>query len=671
MRDWKDLIIYDFDEIIDYNKERYNETNTFIEPITITGVVTNESAIPGNDGSINISVSGGTGPYTYLWSNNATTQDISNLVSGSYNVKVTDSKGCKQVNYFTVYDSQDIIIQTHTVTGESGCGEDDGSIYIKVTGGTTPYVYDWILTNDFGEILEISGATNNTGILEFNNLAAGTHAKIEISSLNLFNSITIYDDYIDYYDSNIIITISIFYLACGQNSRDVTVFAQGGATPYTYKWFDGTTGATINLEATQCWVLVTDANGCRKKVPIYVNEPLPVSVDIVNLGLNDNCYGAESIYQTYCYGFLGNITYQWYKNDVLINDAISNYYTTSESGTYKVVATDIITNCSATGTTNNNVIQVVVVSGTVTNPTTPNESNGTIVLTVSGGTGPYSYSWKNESDNITLSETGGTLNNIESKIYSVVVSDSANHCTYKKFIISTAIIPGFVYINGHYYSDTSWSGTTTKSVFNIPVVTGNTQWASSYGIYLGSTGTTFYDKCKDAAMCCSVNNDPANDATYGKLYNWYAFYIIAKDLQDYNAANPNEEGRYICFGKGNFQYDYYQRLYNYVFNYQPKNTLKLKSTLYWNPTGTNLSGFNAYPSGYRSTGGPFINWTQDVFYFRVWMIYYGIDTVPSSICSYLAINNNEVSDYNVSINPYGVIGMSIRFGTSLSLFYPS
>lgn len=73
-----------------------------INPITISGNVTSSPCSSGNVGAIDISVSGGTAPYTYLWSNGATSQDISNLANGSYTVTVTDAVNCTAQQTFII-----------------------------------------------------------------------------------------------------------------------------------------------------------------------------------------------------------------------------------------------------------------------------------------------------------------------------------------------------------------------------------------------------------------------------------------------------------------------------------------------------------------------------------------------------------------------------------------
>ncbi|SEJ07830.1 PKD domain-containing protein, partial [Flavobacterium terrigena] len=73
-----------------------------INPINITGNVTSSPCSSGNVGAIDVSVSGGTPGYTYLWSNGATTQDLTGLANGSYTVTVTDSVGCTAQQIFII-----------------------------------------------------------------------------------------------------------------------------------------------------------------------------------------------------------------------------------------------------------------------------------------------------------------------------------------------------------------------------------------------------------------------------------------------------------------------------------------------------------------------------------------------------------------------------------------
>ena len=106
------------------------------------------------DGSIDVTVTGGTGVYTYAWSNGATTEDIADLGAGTYSVVVTDENGCSVSIEVEITETEAMAIsETHsdyTGYGVSCNGATDGSIDVTVTGGTGVYTYAWKWSNDRG-----------------------------------------------------------------------------------------------------------------------------------------------------------------------------------------------------------------------------------------------------------------------------------------------------------------------------------------------------------------------------------------------------------------------------------------------------------------------------------------------------------------------------------------
>src|SRR6185369_16922752 len=94
-----------------------------------------------SNGSVDLTVTGGTGPFVYVWSNGAITEDIALVASGSYTVTVTDANGCTAVLTATLTDAPaQTLTETHVNTT---CGQSNGSVDLTVTGGTGPFVYVW------------------------------------------------------------------------------------------------------------------------------------------------------------------------------------------------------------------------------------------------------------------------------------------------------------------------------------------------------------------------------------------------------------------------------------------------------------------------------------------------------------------------------------------------
>lgn len=129
-----------------------NNCTAVIGPLTITQTpaitlatptTTNVSCNGGSTGSIVISPTGGTAPYTYAWSNGTTAQNLTNVPAGNYSVTISDNAGCSRL--FGPYPVTEPVAVTAVpnITDASCNGASTGGIILGVTGGTGPYTYAW------------------------------------------------------------------------------------------------------------------------------------------------------------------------------------------------------------------------------------------------------------------------------------------------------------------------------------------------------------------------------------------------------------------------------------------------------------------------------------------------------------------------------------------------
>ncbi|MBT3209574.1 MAG: T9SS type A sorting domain-containing protein [Bacteroidetes bacterium] len=131
--------------------------------ITISNpVVTDVTFYGGSDGSISLLAMGGTTPFTFLWSNGSTLLNQTNLVAGTYDLTITDANGCTEFGNYVV--DQPVappqLIVNYLSSDVSCFGGSDGSIDLTVSGGTTPYCFDW---------------SNGLAIEDITGLIAGTY----------------------------------------------------------------------------------------------------------------------------------------------------------------------------------------------------------------------------------------------------------------------------------------------------------------------------------------------------------------------------------------------------------------------------------------------------------------------------------------------------------------
>ncbi|MFH2144357.1 MAG: gliding motility-associated C-terminal domain-containing protein, partial [Bacteroidota bacterium] len=143
------------------------------KPVTIVISANPPECYNNADGIANATVTGGTPPYEYFWSNDDTGTSASNLGSGEYNITVIDGNLCTEIDTFFI-SAPDQIISNETITNTSCIGNNDGNILLNVSGGTAPYSFVWNTDPVQYDSLVINLFANDYSvtITDFNNCAA-------------------------------------------------------------------------------------------------------------------------------------------------------------------------------------------------------------------------------------------------------------------------------------------------------------------------------------------------------------------------------------------------------------------------------------------------------------------------------------------------------------------
>lgn len=374
-------------------------TTVLAQPLSVTATGSNPSCFGGNDGSASANVSFGTTPYSYLWSNAATTQSINSLTAGAYSVTVTDAVSSTVTDTYNVVDPSGITI-TSISTDATCFGNNDGMIDITVSGGVAPYIFSWD-DPGFSTTEDITNLTagSYTVTVTDNNGCSETHSAIvtEPTALTL--------------------NVPVTSVTCN-GGADGTATANGtGGTPgYTYLWDHGPSTASVGLLPVGSYIVtVTDANGCFTSLSVNILEPAAVLPNI-NVTSNVLCNGgSDGAMVAGPSGGDGSYSYSW---STLDNTAsIGNLV----AGSYTVTVTD---GNGCVGVESATVTEPVALSGVLSNisePTCNGLSDGQIQFDITGGgISPYSYNWNN----------GGTTNlivGLTSGTYTVTGTD-ANGC---------------------------------------------------------------------------------------------------------------------------------------------------------------------------------------------------------------------------------------------------
>lgn len=376
-----------------------NTSAGIIQPdsIAVTAIVLPVLCNGHSDGNIDLFADGGTGPLSYLWNTGASVQDLNRIGGGTYTVTVTDRNACTKVRSYTVTEPSLLIVNLskHDL---SCAGSDDGSIQATVSGGVTPYRYQWSTSVTTDSISHLISGFYSLTVTDANNCTA--YASSFINEAN-----------------PIVLNADIQDLLCNSdNSGSIDLSIVGGISPYSYTWSNG--GATEDISSLNAGIFVvnvTDGAGCTATANFTVEEPDVLTADLTKL--DASCTGSTNGFiLADAYGGTPPYSYQWNTSPMQYTALASNL----GAGTYSLTLNDD-NNCQFTDS-----VQILE-SGALSLSLNPIDAScvsahdGRVTIHVQGGQPPFYYSMNG------LIQPDSIFENLNTDAYLVVVED-ANGC---------------------------------------------------------------------------------------------------------------------------------------------------------------------------------------------------------------------------------------------------
>jgi Secretion system C-terminal sorting domain/SprB repeat len=356
---------------------------------------TNATCYGSENGTATASATGGTAPYTILWSNASTAFALTGLSAGTYTAVVTDANGCT-ANVSVEISQPTLLVSNVTATNANCYGSETGTATASATGGTAPYTILWSNASTDFALTGLSAGTYTAVVTDANGCTA--NVSVEISQPEMLMT--------SYESTNV--------LCYGGENGTATASATGGTAPYTILWSNASTDfALTGLSAGTYTAVVTDANGCTANVSVEISQPTLLVSNVT--ATNSNCYGSETGTAT------ASATGGTAPYTILWSNASTNFSLTGLSaGTYTAVVTDA-NGCTANVSVEISQPTLLVSAVSATNVICYGGETGTATVSASGGTAPYTILWSNAS-------TTFALTGLSAGTYTAVVTD-ANGCT--------------------------------------------------------------------------------------------------------------------------------------------------------------------------------------------------------------------------------------------------
>ena len=379
--------------------------------LTFNNPVVTDATCAGNDGSITVSVSNANGNVDYTWNpTQPNSASITGLTPGTYDVTATDANGCSTTASYTVGQNGSAISFGQPTIVDATCAGNNGSITVVVNGATGNVDYTWNPTEpNSASITGLASGTYAVTATDANGCSATASYNVGQTGGSLtFGQPTIVD------------------ATCAGNNGSITVVVNGatGNVDYTWNPAQPNSASITGLASGTYAVTATDANGCSATASYNVGQSGGTLTFGTPTIVDASCGASNGSITVVVNGATGQVHYNW-------NPAQPDAATISglSPGTFSVTATDG-SGCSASASYTVGQNSALAITNAQVNDVSCTGS-GTIILTVTGGSGNLTYTWSGPNtptgDNPATGLVAGT--------YNVTISDVSNCSVSAAYIV--------------------------------------------------------------------------------------------------------------------------------------------------------------------------------------------------------------------------------------------
>lgn len=362
-----------------------------------------------SNGAFQLSVTGGTAPYTYDLGNGVSfNPTFTNLSVGTYSVTVLDANGCEATQALAINQSSPLGI---LITDEENaiCGQASGSFSVFAFGSVPPYTYD------IGD-----GAISN---FEFTSLSPGNYEVTVTDATGCTETEFVEIEDEDGLQLNL---VAVQDASCGEMNGSVVGVATDGIEPIVYELNSqrSNTPTFNNLSPGNYEMLATDANGCNATRTFTIEATLEPELTIVQV-TNANCEQQDGTIEVQTNGGTSPVSYNYG-----LGETTSNIFRNLAPGTYLITATDAngCTDLQSARVEASGFLEVEIESLV---DASCNLANGSFIAVPINGSAPYSFDIGNGSSAV------GIFNNLAEGEYTVTVNDSQGCETTHDLTIGT------------------------------------------------------------------------------------------------------------------------------------------------------------------------------------------------------------------------------------------